>query len=166
MSVELLVVRHAIAFERDAKRWPDDGLRPLTPEGKRKFQQAAAGLARWISDIDRLFSSPLVRAVQTAEILTDAAGWPKAEIATELLPEEDSAAPLGLARKMKSGCVAVVGHEPQLSALVAHCIADDARVHTPLKKGGVARIQFDGRVTAGGGTLLALIPPAVLRRMA
>src|SRR5688572_22620160 len=165
MSVELIVVRHAIAFERDAKRWPDDGLRPLTPEGKRKFQQAGRGLARWISDVDRLFSSPLVRAVQTAEILTDYAGWSKADICNELLPEEDPEAPLALVRKVKKGTVAVVGHEPQLSALVAFCVSPDSSVHTPLKKGGVARIEFEGRVAEGSGKLLALLPPAVLRRM-
>jgi phosphohistidine phosphatase SixA len=41
MSFELVVVRHAIDFERDPERWSDDGLRPLSPGGKRKFQQAA-----------------------------------------------------------------------------------------------------------------------------
>ena len=41
------MVRHAIAFERDRRRWPDDALRPLTPAGKRRFRKAAGGLRQW-----------------------------------------------------------------------------------------------------------------------
>ena len=43
MSVDLFVVRHAIAFERDETQLPDDSLRPLTPEGERAFERAAGG---------------------------------------------------------------------------------------------------------------------------
>jgi phosphohistidine phosphatase len=166
MSFELVVVRHAIAFERDPERWSDDGLRPLSPDGKRKFQQAASGLSRWIPEVDRVFTSPLVRATQTAELLTALPGWPKAALATELLPEEDASAPLALAKRGDVKRLAVVGHEPQLSALIALCVTTDLRLRLALKKGGVALIQFEDRPAAGRGRLLALMPPLVLRRMA
>jgi phosphohistidine phosphatase len=165
MSVELIVVRHAIAFERDSERWADDGLRPLSPEGKRKFQQAASGLARWIPEVDRVYTSPLVRATQTAAMLSDYASWPKAEACTELLPEEDATAPLSLLKRADKKRIVVVGHEPQLSSLIAACTTADPRFSIPLKKGGVAIIEFKGHAAPRAGKLVALVPPLVLRRM-
>src|SRR5271167_2341100 len=84
--MELLIVRHAIAFESDRLRWRDDGARPLSPMGIRLSRKAAAGLKQFSKVPDRLLTSPLVRARQTARILTDVAGWPRAEEVSELLP--------------------------------------------------------------------------------
>ena len=65
MTLEVIVVRHAIAFERDRGRWPDDALRPLTPAGKRRFRKAAQGLRSWSPRVDAMPSSPFVRVRQT-----------------------------------------------------------------------------------------------------
>ena len=71
--MEVFLVRHAIAHERNRKRWPDDAKRPLTPAGKQKFRKAARGLAKWLPKSAALLTSPYVRARETAEIL--AAAW-------------------------------------------------------------------------------------------
>src|SRR5258707_15872816 len=92
--MELLIVRHAIAFERDRHRWRDDGARPLSPAGVRRARKAAAGLKEIIKAPDLVLTSPLVRARQTAQILTDVAGWPQAEEVPELSPQ--APAPAGL----------------------------------------------------------------------
>ena len=76
--MDLLIVRHAIAFERDSRRWRDDGERPLSPEGMVRARKAAAGLKNIAERPQCVLSSPLVRARQTAAILTEFAGWPKA----------------------------------------------------------------------------------------
>src|SRR5690348_174269 len=78
MGLEVILVRHAIAFERDRARWRDDGERPLSPEGKRKFRKAVAGLMKLVPKVDVVLTSPLVRTRQTAEILSAVAHWPKA----------------------------------------------------------------------------------------
>ena len=65
MTREVIVLRHAIAFERDRRRWPDDALRPLTPAGKQRFRKAAQGVRDWMPRVDAVLSSPLVRARQT-----------------------------------------------------------------------------------------------------
>src|ERR1700687_2008872 len=85
-TMELLIVRHAIALERDDHRWRNDGARPLSPAGMRRARKAAAGLKEFSKAPEHLFTSPLVRAKQTAQILTDVAGWPLAEEAAELSP--------------------------------------------------------------------------------
>ena len=76
--MELLIVRHAIACEGDAKRWPDDGARPLSPRGVLRARRAAAGLKKLAVRPVRVLVSPLVRTQQTAAILTQYAGWPRA----------------------------------------------------------------------------------------
>ena len=164
--VELIVIRHAIAFESDSTRWPDDRLRPLTPEGKRKFRTAASGLSRWIPRVDLLLTSPLLRARQTAEILTDVAGWPKAAEHRELDPGSELRATLASLRPNKQACIALVGHEPHLSALIGLCVAEPASaLHLEMKKGAAAVITFPDAIRAGSGTLIALVPPRALRRM-
>src|SRR6201989_3363574 len=86
--MDLLIVRHAIAFERDRARWHDDATRPLSPAGIRRARKAAAGLKELTARPARLLTSPLVRAQQTASILTTVAGWPVAEEVTELSPDD------------------------------------------------------------------------------
>jgi phosphohistidine phosphatase len=68
--MELLIVRHAIACERDTRRWPDDGARPLSPRGVVRARRAAAGLKKLELRPVRVLASPLVRTQQTAAILT------------------------------------------------------------------------------------------------
>jgi len=164
--LELLIVRHAIAFERDAERWPDDGARPLTPAGRRRFQQAAAGLARVFPEVDLLVTSPFTRARQTAQILTKIAGWPKAGLRTELTPDTPVARTLASLRQPHVSRLAIVGHEPHLSELIALCLTSPPpSLHIEMKKGAAAVIGFDSTLRAGAGTLHALLPPRVLRRL-
>ena len=82
--MKLLLVRHAIAEERDDKRWPSDADRPLTQRGMRRFRSAAAGLGTLVPEVDRLLTSPFVRAHQTATILEDVLDWPEAEVRPHL----------------------------------------------------------------------------------
>src|SRR6185436_9835485 len=78
-TIELYLVRHAIAAERGPK-YPDDSLRPLTPAGSKKFAEAVPGLAEMDVVIDFVLTSPFSRARETAQIL--AAGLkPKPAIA-------------------------------------------------------------------------------------
>ena len=71
--MDVYLVRHAIAHERNSTRWPDDALRPLTTAGMRKFRKAAAGLARCVPKTAAVFTSPFVRARETAAILAESA---------------------------------------------------------------------------------------------
>ncbi|HUA22716.1 MAG TPA: histidine phosphatase family protein, partial [Steroidobacteraceae bacterium] len=66
--MQLLILRHAIAFPRDAKRWPDDAKRTLTMEGAKRARRAAAGLKRMTKQPTLVLTSPLVRARDTAAI--------------------------------------------------------------------------------------------------
>ena len=82
--MDLYLVRHAIAEDRDHARWPDDADRPLSAKGIERFEREARGLATLVPDVDILLASPFSRAWHTAEILTKEAGWPPPVRADEL----------------------------------------------------------------------------------
>lgn len=168
MSVELLILRHAIAFPRDAKRWPDDTERPLTMEGVKRARRAAAGLKRIATRPALVLTSPLVRARDTAAIFAQAARWPEAEHSDALTPAAPPEAVLEILRRhaAKADCVAVVGHQPHLGRLLALCLRGDARSEAlELKKSAVACVRFEGPLRARHGVLTALFPPGALRKI-
>ena len=112
----IYVVRHAIAEERDADRWPDDAERPLTADGEKRFRDAARGLRTLVSDVDVMLSSPYVRAWRTAEILHEVAGWPAPERSDLLGASRAPADGLdAIGARPEASSIAVVGHEPYLS---------------------------------------------------
>lgn len=168
MSMEVLILRHAIAFPRDAKRWPDDGARPLTAEGVKRARRAAAGLKRIAKRPTLVLTSPLARARDTAAIFAQAARWPQAVECEALSPRGSLEGVLDALRRKggKAECVAVVGHQPHLGNLLALCLRGDARPETfELKKSAVVSLQFEGPPRAGQGVLDWSIPPRILRKL-
>lgn len=164
--MELLIIRHAIAFERDRHRWRDDGARPLTAPGMRRSRRAAAGLKAITKAPDRLLTSPLVRARQTAKILTEVAGWPPAEEVLELLPGAAAQALLTRLAKDRNKRVALVGHQPDLGALLTACLrGDQTAIRVDLKKNAVACLSFRGSARAGRAVLKWLATPRMLRAL-
>jgi|SRR5579885_1097071 len=165
--MQLIIVRHATAARRDAKRWPDDAARPLTAEGVRKARRAAAGLKRIAKPPTLVLASPLVRARDTASILTQAARWPKAMECDALAPGKSPEAVLEVLRRQRAdaGCIAVVGHQPGLGRLLALCLGGLRPEAFELKKGAFVFLQFEGRPRAGAGRLTALLPPRPLRKL-
>jgi phosphohistidine phosphatase len=164
--VELFLVRHAIAHDRDPKQWPDDADRPLTEEGEELFQQAARGLARIAATVDAVLASPFVRAWRTAEILTEEAGWPAPERCEAL----EAGGPItGLVKEIRQrqglDSLALVGHEPDLSELAARLLAGKEDALTiEMKKGGVASLVTQGETVSA--YLRWLATPKILRGLA
>jgi phosphohistidine phosphatase len=162
--MELLIIRHAIAFPRDRHRWADDAARSLSPAGVKRSRKAASGLKELCKAPDRLLTSPLVRARQTAKILTEVAGWPPAEVALELKPGQSAVAVLALLGKDRSKRIAIVGHQPDLSVLLAACLfRDSGALPIEMKKNAVACLSFRSRARAGSATLKWLATPRMLR---
>jgi phosphohistidine phosphatase len=164
--VEIYLVRHAAASERDPDRWPDDSKRPLTPEGEEEFRLVARGLARVVPRVDAILSSPYQRAWRTAKILSELDAWPAPEplpVLEPTLPPEKAA----LALEDYAGSVAVVGHRPGLHELAAYLLTGEGNgLEIGLEKGGVACISFEGTPAPGAGELRWLLTPEVLRSIA
>jgi phosphohistidine phosphatase len=167
-GVDLYLVRHGVAHERDARRWPDDRRRPLTPGGIRRLRSAAAGLARLVPQVDAVWSSRLVRAWQTAEVLHAAAGWPAPRECPSL---EEGLSPARVLREAAANPglqrLVLVGHAPGLDDLAAYsALGNPAAPLITLRKGGAACLRFAAPPRPGGGILLWLATPKLLRRLA
>lgn len=158
-ATTLLLLRHGIAEERR----PDlaDGDRGLTAQGRERTRAVVERLVALGLTADRLLSSPLLRARQTAEIAV-AAGWgPVAELASEL-------APGGTARRcLPEWCsaggdsLALVGHEPDLSTLACQLIGAPPGC-LALRKAGLIQLQLPVGAAAGQAVLVSLLRPRLL----
>ncbi len=165
--MKLYLCRHALAADASGK--VSDADRPLTPQGIRKFQRAARGLAALEPGIQTILSSPLVRARQTARLAAEALSSASAEtpvvaIAPSLAPPGRLDIFLDGLRTIKepAGGVMAVGHEPILSRWIGQlCFGHPGACQ--IKKGAVAAMDLD--LSAGRGTLLYLLQPGQLRRL-
>jgi phosphohistidine phosphatase len=165
--VKLLVIRHAPAG--DSTEWEaeghDDRLRPLTPEGKKEMRRVAKGLATLVSKIDLLATSPLVRAVQTAEIVAAQYGCESVTLESLVPGGVPDKVVRWLREQDSAQTIALVGHEPDLSTLVCYLLAREQSSFVTLKKSGACLLELPDTPEAGGASLEWLLTPRVLRRL-
>ncbi|HXR33081.1 MAG TPA: phosphohistidine phosphatase SixA [Verrucomicrobiae bacterium] len=163
--MQLYIVRHGIAIDREDPQCPPDPERFLTDEGMEKTKQVAKGVAEIGAVPDLMLSSPYLRAVQTAEIFCSTLEYNKQKIRKTdlLLPGAD---PMQLfrelAREKQASAVFIFGHAPHLDDLIATAIGSKQHV-TALKKAGVALVELR-RMVPPSGELVWLATPKLLRK--
>ncbi len=162
--MKVLLVRHAIALDRDTPGIADD-LRPLTEEGAARFRKTARSLASLLTP-DLLLTSPLLRAKQTAEIL--AAEWPAVPVKeSEALGNGSRRAfEEGLLKLSDAKLIVAVGHEPWHSEWAAEWLGASHADSFAFKKGGAALIDFDDKAGPGQGRLVFFAAPRALKDLA
>jgi len=137
----IYLVRHADAVERRAGT--PDADRYLTPKGRDLFRKTARTMVRSGASPDAILTSPLVRAVQTAEILAERLRFSGECIASAALAPGFA---LPVFRSILSDLppvreVALVGHDPDLTDLVHSLLSLDDRFR--MKKGAVVALRLD-----------------------
>jgi phosphohistidine phosphatase len=163
--MHILIVRHGLAGKADPDTYPDDDLRPLTDKGRKTFKKAAKGLWAQAPKPVKIFASPAVRTLQTAELL--AKGMRADAESILAMPElhhgvSPAKALDKLSRMRLPAAFALVGHEPWLGEFLALLIGDNAggkrgagsagKAGPP---GGGARVEFD----KGGACLVEAETP-------
>ncbi len=161
--MRLLLVRHAIAVPRGTPGYEDDA-RPLTRRGVRRFARAARGLRRLLPAPEVVLTSPLLRARHSAHILARVWHAPAPRPLAALASGDLAALASGL-RSTDGGCVACVGHEPHLSAWLAHLLGATRPEALVFRKGGVALVEL-GAGADSATRLTAFLTPRCLRRLA
>ena len=163
--MEICLFRHGIAFDAMDPACPPDPERPLTDEGRVRTRAAALGLRRLGVQPEAIWSSPYLRATETAEIARDVLLAPGAPIhrtrALEPLREADEVFTELAAAGISS--VLCAGHAPHLDEALAFGLGLEDASFTRLKKAGAACLQWSG--TGGRGQLLWLMTPRALRRL-
>ena len=161
----LYLMRHATAGASDPPERSADEDPPLTPDGITKARAAARGLAEHQIEASLFLTSPLLRAVRTAEIVALEFSVPIDQIRrTDALKPESS--PSQLVEEifvLEAEAVLCVGHSPQLDDVISHILGCRSRI-TALKKAAVACLELDS-ISPPRGLLLWLYPQKVLRRL-
>ena len=155
----LYLLRHAHAG--DPGDWAgNDDLRPLSEKGRRQASRLGEALARWSEAPDLLITSPRLRARQTAELVAEALGVEVVEDQRLARPLETRvAADIAAAHGAARPCL--VGHDPDFSSLLGELIGVG---DVPMRKGAIARVDFDAGIRAGAGSIRLLLPPEILGR--
>ena len=163
---QVLIVRHAIAQEREAAAASGvpDAQRALTGKGRQRMRAAARGLALLVPELELIISSPLRRARQTAEILAENYGGLDVKESEALSPGAPAAS---LYRRLTGAPrrVALVGHEPDLGEWVSRALARGRSSFIHFKKGGACLLAFPAEPAAAQAELIWFCPPAVLRQL-
>ncbi|MGH2485120.1 MAG: phosphohistidine phosphatase SixA [Ktedonobacterales bacterium] len=171
--MRLYFLRHAIAVEHEQWEGPDSE-RPLTDEGRAKFETVARGLAALDLRPDAIYTSPFTRAADTAHIIA-AALEKEVTIWSELASgcDLERLAPR-LAKLEEARAVMLVGHEPDFSAMIGRLIGGATPACLALKKGACCRVDVsrkairsgDRRGLVGSGELAWLLTPGQLTHLA
>jgi phosphohistidine phosphatase len=140
--------------------WPDwdkpDDERPLTRSGSKEMKRVAKFLARLKFCPDLVFTSPLPRAVQTAEIAAKHLDR-KVQIEPELCHGFNLERLRRIIAQTDAQCVMIVGHEPEFSAVIEELTGGKVK----LAKAGIALVETDANCKLG--TLRWLFPPKMAK---
>jgi len=165
--VLLYLVRHAIAVPHEALGAVNDAGRPLTRDGIKKMRRIARSLQRLGVQLAQIWTSPLTRARQTAELLAEPFALSTA------IREEPALEPGGsfdnlislLKEHQNLPAIALVGHEPYLGELATYLLSGVRSGSVSFKKGGVACIEMGDLEPPARGQLLWLLTPGQIRRL-
>jgi len=162
----LYVIRHGLA--EDAGPEGDDGSRRLTPVGRRKMRAVAAGMRALGLRFEILLTSPLARATETAAIVSQGLGGEPAP--RELPALAQGVPPVETVRALthftRYGHVAIVGHEPGLSSVVALLLSGSAEgMRLVLKKGGLVALDVRTSGRRPEASLRYMLTPRQMRRL-
>lgn len=162
--MECILVRHGVAVERDEWEGTEEN-RPLTEKGKKRVRQAAAGLAALDCRPTHVFTSPFVRAYDTARLVrVGVCPSVKVETREELAVGAKPEQLVHVLQTLPSDAVVLcVGHEPFLGELVSLLLCGKMLPNFPLKKAGAVCVEVEGRIRAGQCRLRWWFPPMQLR---
>ncbi len=160
---QLFLIRHGLAVAPGTPGFEDDE-RPLTPKGERRVRMVAQGLRQLKIKPSRIVTSPLPRALRTAEILSEVLrGKDLLETSDALRSGQSADSIRNWIDTRSEETLMLVGHNPAFSELIGLLIAGEpTRTVCELRKGGVAAFRRD----PGGAFRLDWIArPRLFRRL-
>jgi len=167
--MELFLFRHGEAGKR-LQSGSKDFDRPLTSTGQKEIESISISLKKLKINFDRIITSPLKRAHQTAVIVSNAfVIEDRVEDWGELKPEGNRLELYKKLSQLKSDLsLLIIGHQPYLSEMIGDLIFDHDGDNDPriiLKKSGLAKIVITSFMPTMKGELRWLLSPKLLRKI-
>lgn len=166
--MNLYFMRHGIAADSMDSSEGSDRERRLTSKGVKRMTKAAKGLAALSLTFDRILTSPLERARQTAKIVAETLRLESGVEEIEQLSPACSVKDLLAALEAYAGQkeILLIGHEPLLSDTISFLLSGKSSAAIQLKKGGLCCLEVDGVPPRDNAVLQWLLTPKQLRLMA
>ena len=163
-KIDIFILRHGEAGNRMTVV-EKDSERPLTPEGRTEIREIAKSLKTVGLQTDRIYTSPLRRARETAEIAAKALNIRTLEEWDELKPDGSRAELYRkLARLEQNSRPILVGHEPYLTSMIGEIIGTTG-AKIVLKKGGIGKVRITSFTPRISGELRWLLTPKIITQM-
>jgi phosphohistidine phosphatase len=167
--MRLSLLRHGIAADSGSPEYEHDSERPLTPKGERRMRRIAKGMQGSGLSYDLILSSPFQRAKQTADIITQVLSTPEGVMLTETLTPEGN--PRQLIEVLRTDHrerqeALLIGHEPYLSRLISTLLTGGPNLSVVMKRGGLCMLDVETLRFGRCATLVSLLSPRQLRRLA
>lgn len=166
--MEIFLLRHGIAVERDVFELENDSARPLTAKGKRQLRHVSAAIKKLELNFDLILSSPFLRAKETAEIVAaDLKLEKRLKFSDALTPEHDVKNFAQQLQKLKPSPkrILLVGHEPFLSRLISQWVTGGLSLQMDFKKGGLVKLEAEKLSAGKCATLAWLLTPKQMKLM-
>ena len=161
--MDLLVIRHGKAEPHAADG--SDASRRLSEDGRKKLRRGVRGLCKLVPALDALISSPLVRAVESAEIVAEAYAGLGFEQTPVLEPNREPKELADWLAGRSESVLAIVGHEPLLSLASTWFLSGLRTSFCELGTGGALLLHFPGEIDAGRARLVFALTPWQLRKL-
>jgi phosphohistidine phosphatase len=162
--MDLYLIRHADALALGERGNTQDSERPLSDKGYAQSKLLGAWMHRKGITLDQVFTSPLLRAHQTAEGIVGAmSSAPPLQPCPELAPGEKPKRLAKILRQWGGEKAALVGHMPDLPTFAAWLIGSK-RAQIDLAKAGIAYLKVPDEPCKGGGVLVWLVIPDWLQK--
>jgi len=165
--MKIYLLRHGIAEPQSEGNRFSDADRALTPEGITKLRQTGLGLKKLGVSLDLVASSPLIRARETAENVTEIVKCKEPiQLWDQLAP---GGAIDGLMQKLQNhqdkNSVLLVGHQPDMGFLASFLIFGSNKISLAFKKGGICCVQINEVPPQFPGELVWMLTPKILKRL-
>ena len=159
----LYLLRHGEALPPDGTI--TDRERALSERGRTDIEGAGRLLSRLRPEVARVVTSPLVRAVQTAEIVSRTIPWHPTVIPSEnLVPGFRLASLLDELLGMKEEHLVAVGHQPDMTGLISHLLSGP-RLDLDMQPGALAALEVGLNKDGPAGRLRWLLSPHLIRSL-
>ena len=157
--MNLYLIRHSIAENISIDKKDFD--RELTEEGKFVIKKTSEAWKNYIGNVDVVLTSPLTRAIQTAEIISTNLQDKQNLIKDNNLGTGSRTADLiDLLNSLEYKNVVVVGHQPDLSQHINN-FCGTGSFNLAFPPASLAKIEFDNSIKYGRGRLIYFIPPII-----
>jgi len=156
--MNIYFIRHSIAENISIEKLDYD--RKITEEGILVLTKSAEIWKNYIEDLDCIYTSPLIRSVQTAGIISEVLQVKEIVKDNSLGTGSNTADVIAIANRNSYKNIAIVGHQPDLSHHINNlCGIGSFNFNFP--PAAIAKVEFDYKIRHSSGRLVFFIPPVL-----